>query len=187
MDELYHRLAEVYDWGEEPRVVARVALKALREPTGEVLQAGIPAELWRSAIDAMLKAVDAADAAEHLVEAEVRRSEWLAMRSKLEALGCRLWRCGDDEDRWRIEGSGFDTELDLATGRITDSDGDDRDPSWTFEGLVETIRSEIRDRRRKEADKARRRDMRKEHNWVNGRGWVPKSGIGPIIPGGGHV
>jgi hypothetical protein len=135
----------------------------------------------------MLNAVNAADAAEHLAEAEVRRSEWLAMRPKLEALGCRLWRCGDDEDCWRIEGPGFDIELDLATGRITDSDGDDRDPSWAFEELGETISSEIHHRRRKEADKARRREMQKSHDWVNGRGWVPKSGSGPIIRGGGHV
>jgi hypothetical protein len=181
---MYEQLANVLGTADEPHEEARAALEALREPTSEVLAAGIRAEQWRAAIDAMLANADAIDAKHAEEAAGLRRSMWPDMLRELEALGCRLWHPTDDSDAWRIEGPGVNIDLNLATGEI-DDEGlyyvDD-----PFAQLVKHVGKRLEARRLRDATEARKEQLRRDHTWSNKlKGWVPKSGQGPIIRGGG--
>lgn len=186
MAQVYQRLIEAYEQEETPRAAARAALAALRHPSTEVLAAGITAVHWRTAIEGLLKAADAADAAQAQREAEERKRQWLKVRTELGRLGCEFWRFQGADDRWAVEGPGVNIEIDMVSGEISGLDADFHERAdWTFEELLREIGWRVRTKRAEEAAEARRRDLRETHTWVNGKGWVPNDGNGPIIPGGG--
>lgn len=181
MGGIYDRLVEIFEAEEEPQAMARLVLEALRERRPEVLEANIPLVHWEAAFDALLLSVDEADAA----VVEERRQLWRGMRRELEELGCELWRLGDNEDRWRIEGPSVCVEVDLLDGEIT---GLDYGPNARFEDLVRDIGQMERSNERSRAEKARRDALREHHDWSRElKAWVPRNGNGPIIRGGGRV
>jgi hypothetical protein len=191
MSTVYALLAEVFGREEEPPAAARAALEVIREPGEEVLQAGIAAAQWTAAVDAMLLAADAADMAEYLAAAEKRKEQWPFVRRRLTELECQLWQSEGNGSRWRIEGLSVDVEIDLHTGELTGLDGDliMSEPvvvangfyqvEWTLDEMVAAIARRIRNKRQAEVDKARRAKMRKDHDWISGKGWVPKRNLRP--------
>lgn len=175
MSGVYDQLVEIFETEGEPRVMARLVLQVLREPRPEVISAGIQPDHWGAAFDAMLISVNAADAA----EIADRQQRWPRMRGEIEELGCRVWQLANDENRWKIEGPSIDVEVDLHSGEI---EGLDYGPNVNFDDLVRDIRRMIQSKERDLAEKTRRRELRKTHDWDNKlKGWVPKSGDGPLI------
>lgn len=181
---MYERLAKVLDLGDESHTAAREVLEALRDPTSEVIAAGISADRWRAAVDGMLASADAADQAQAGAAASKRKALWPAIRRDLEGLGCLVRRSSDAEHVWEIEARGVYVEADLSTGEI---EGlcllgvDD-----AFARLAELIGKELEERRLRVAEEARREQLRRTHTWVNKKkAWVPNSGEGPLIRGGG--
>lgn len=178
--EVYERLAEAYDWEAEPKEAARAALASLREPTREVSSAGIASDQWQAAIDAMLAAIDADDAAELAAHAEDRVARWPPVQAKLEQLGGAVWQSEQDPRGWRVEVGNLEVSLDLGTGEVL-VDGEPPDFDWSLENMPANVERYLREREQRKANEARKRELRKTHRWVNGRGWVPKSGEGPVI------
>ena len=185
---MYERLKAMLEDDDEPDQAARRVLEALREPTPEVLQSGLHPRAWRAAVEAMLAVADAADSAQAEADAESRRQRWPLMRRQLEKAGCRVWRVQGEQDVWQIAGLSVEAEVDLATGEVTGLEGGIDPRSAPFDQLVELITWEIEHKEHALADKARKAKLREGHDWDNKRkGWFPRSGDGPIIPGGGSV
>lgn len=174
-------LINILESEDEPRVAVRLMLETLRQPRPEVAAAGIKPADWEAALDALLASVDEADAA----DVEARRKPWSGVKRDLERLGCRVSPLNAGGDSWSIQGAGVDVEVDLSSGRI---EGLGYGPKVRFEDLVSDVERMIGFRERELANKARRAALRNTHRWDSRlKGWVPKDGQGPIIPGGGHA
>lgn len=185
MSHFYQRLADVFATEDEPKVAARRTIEVLLEPSPEVLEVGVEPQQWRAAIEALLASIDAADDVERATEVAVWRQRWPATRRELDALGCRSWQLDSNGHRWRIEGPGVDADLDIGTGEILGLEGDLFGGKAPFDELVEAVDRRVRQKHRAEAEKARRRELRKTHNWDNHRKrWAPKSGAGALLKGG---
>jgi hypothetical protein len=184
---MYDRLAQALEGEDEAGEAARAVLIAMRQAGSEVLQAGIDAAQWTAAIDGLLRAADAADQASRMKEVQARKKQWPSVRRHLEKLGCQVWQLTSNIDRWRIEGPGVDVEVDLVSGKLAGLEEGPYDAHWTTEDLQKMLETTIRSRMADEAAEARKRKLRDEHSWVNGKGWVPKSGDGPIIRAGGSA
>lgn len=183
---MYGRLLEVLDQEDEPRLAARSALAALREPTPEVLSAGIAADQWIAAIEAMRSAAEADEIGEQLAIAAQRKRQWPQVQRQLEALGCQVTPTDVDGDRWEVTGPSVNVEVDLHTGELCGLDGHviGTDPTilaggfyrveWTFDDVVHAVEGQIRTLRVNRDKRARHAEMRKAHVWVQGEGWIKK-------------
>ena len=188
MQGVYERLVEALDPYDEPHVAIRRFLGILREPDPSVIAVGVEAAAWRRAIDALLGTADAFDAAQAEEEANRRRRAWKTMRTELEKIGCRLWQLNGESDWWRVEAPGVELDIDLASGEIEGMDGGQHDRETVFYELPTLIGEAINHKLSAKARRARTTQLQLTHRWENKRkAWVPKSGDGPLVPGGGTL
>lgn len=188
MQGVYERLIEAFDPDDEPPIAARRFLEILRQPDSSVIAVGIEAAAWCDAIDAILGTADAFDAIQEEEEANLRRQSWKTMRTQLEQIGCRLWQLNGNSDWWRIEAPGVQLDVDLASGEIEDLEEHPYDSSTVFSELPKLIGAAIDHKLGATARRARLAQLRLNHRWEKARkAWVPISGDGPMIPGGGAL
>ncbi len=183
---VYERLAAAFDPDDEPHISARRSLKVLLIPDETIRGSGIDETVWRKTIQALVASADKLDLEVAQAAAGHRRKAWLQMRPALERTGCHLWCLSDDTDQWRIDGPGVHLEIDLASGEIEGLPYGPVDMSDTFCQLVEIVEGAVAGHRQKLEQKARVAELRKAYNWDGPRKvWVPKSGAGATVPGGG--
>lgn len=171
------------DVAEKPEASAIEILEALRTMPNEVAQAGVDPGQWEKACEAMIAIAGEADSTRRAREAELRREEWPEMRRQLERSGCQVTNL--EGETWRIIGTGVSIDIDLSTGDVEHSDGELGEQLPGFERIAAYIIRSVASREADIADLARRTERRKTHRWDNRKKvWLPRNGVGPIIPGG---
>lgn len=176
-------LAVLADVSEEPEATAIAILTALRSIPDEVNQAGVDSGQWKQACEAMIATANEADNIRLSREANVRRQAWPEMRRRLEKSGCEVTH--RDVTTWRVAGTGVSIDIDLGTGDIEHSNGELGEQLPEFEDIADHIVRTVVRRQAHKADLAQRRERRKSHQFDNRKKvWLPRSGIGPVIPQG---
>lgn len=159
---------------------ARRVLKALRSPPPEVALAGVPEELWTTAIEAMIAAADTVDAAAARKDYAEAQQLWSVWRRALTATEAVLSEIEPDVWQASIARRGVVLTINLRTQTADGREFGGRHILLEAFDPWKIVQDAVASRDAAEAEAARLRDIRSTHQWSRRR-WVPKSGIGPAL------